>query len=151
MPVRASPRRIPLQEDTRLILITGANGNLGRRLAAALLPTQAVRAVVRSRRAADQLEGLGAAGELDVRIVDYLDAGAMAAAARGCTAVVHLVGIIKESSTSRFEDAHEGTSRIVPKAGVVVTDNQHTPSGARWPRYHRLRCLISVARRSSDR
>jgi NADH dehydrogenase len=44
---------------------------------------------------------------VDVKQVDYGDARALARAAEGCTAAVHLVGILKETSTSRYVDAHE--------------------------------------------
>ncbi len=97
-----------------MILVTGANGNLGRRLIAALAGRAPVRAVVRSERAAAQLDG--SPGEVDVRVIDYLDQAAMNEAARGCRGIVHLVGIIKESALSRFEDAHEGTTRVVVEA-----------------------------------
>lgn len=97
-----------------MILITGANGNLGRRLIGALAGRVPVRAVVRSERAAGQLDG--SPGEVDVRIIDYLDQEAMTSAASGCSGVVHLVGIIKESASSSFEDAHERTTSVVVEA-----------------------------------
>ena len=105
-----------------MILITGANGNLGRRLIGALAGRMPVRAVVRSERAARQLDD--SPGEVDVRIIDYLDQDAMNEAAQGCLGVVHLVGIIKESATSTFEDAHEGTTRVVLEA-ARLTGVQH--------------------------
>jgi len=97
-----------------MILITGANGNLGRRLIAALAGRMPVRAVVRSERARGQLDG--SPGEVDIRVIDYLDQDAMNEAARECLGIVHLVGIIKESATSSFADAHEGTTRVVVEA-----------------------------------
>ena len=99
-----------------MILITGANGNLGRRLIDALAGRVPVRAVVRSERAAGMLAA--GPGEVDVRIVDYLDQDAMSEAALGCSHIVHLVGIIKESASSTFESAHEGTSRVVAEAAA---------------------------------
>ncbi len=97
-----------------MILITGANGNLGRRLIAALAGRVPVRAVVRSERAARQLDG--SPGEVEVRVIDYLDQPAMNEAAQGCSGIVHLVGIIKESANSTFEAAHEGTTQVVVEA-----------------------------------
>ena len=97
-----------------MILITGANGNLGRRLIAMLTGRMPVRAVVRSERAARQLDG--SPGEVDVRVIDYLDQAGMNEAARDCLGIVHLVGIIKESAGSSFEAAHEGTTRVVVAA-----------------------------------
>ena len=50
--------------------------------------------------------------------LDYLDANAMASALRGCRALVHLVGIIKESANGSYHDAHEGTTRVVAEAAA---------------------------------
>lgn len=97
-----------------MILITGANGNLGRRLIRALAGQMPVRAVVRSERAARSLDD--SPGEVEVRIIDYLDQAAMNEAARGCSGIVHLVGIIKESARSSFAAAHEGTTQVVVEA-----------------------------------
>jgi NADH dehydrogenase len=105
------------------ILVTGANGQLGRRLMrrlARLQPPRASRAVVRSERAAEAAAASGA--EPDVRIVDYADTDALAAAAAGCEAAVHLAGILKETRANRYEDAHERPARALAdataKAGV---------------------------------
>ncbi|MGE0621754.1 MAG: SDR family oxidoreductase [Pseudomonadales bacterium] len=97
-----------------MILITGANGHIGRRLISALLPSARVRALVRSERAAASLADTGA----EVRIVDYLDTRAMTASAQGCSHAVHLVGVIKESSTTTFEAAHEATTRVLAAAAA---------------------------------
>ena len=59
----------------------GANGNLGRRLIASLAGRAPVRAVVRSERAARMLDD--SPGEVDIRIIDYLDSAAMSEAAAG--------------------------------------------------------------------
>lgn len=104
-----------------MILITGANGNLGRRLIAQLGAEVPIRAVVRSEQAArtiapDRAANNDGAANLDVRVLDYLDQEAMSEAAQGCSHLVHLVGIIKESATSTFEAAHEATTRVVVEA-----------------------------------
>lgn len=99
-----------------MILVTGANGHLGRRLIAALAPDHSVRAVVRSERAAALITTPG----VEVRIVDYLDEAAMGEAAAGCSQIVHLVGIIKETATSSFETAHERTTAIVVGAAAAA-------------------------------
>ncbi len=99
-----------------MILITGANGNLGRRLLLELdkrkLPA---RAVVRSQRAADVIAKLDVETPVEVRIVDYLDEAAMRSAVEGCQQIVHLVGIIRETAGSRYVDAHERTCEVVSK------------------------------------
>ena len=81
------------------IAVTGANGHIGRRL---LREQPDARAIVRSEGAAASL-----AGHPDVRIVDYADRGALAAACAGCDAIVHLVGIIREGAHASYRDAHE--------------------------------------------
>ena len=95
------------------ILVTGANGNLGRLLCARLASSGTpLRAVVRSERAAGAVRPLAA----DVSIVDYADAEALARAAEGCDAAVHLVGILKETRSARYAVAHEGTARALAAA-----------------------------------
>lgn len=94
----------------RPLLLTGANGHLGRLLCRRLAredPPRPVRALVRSERAAAVLRRLPAAERLEIAIVDYGDASGLAARAQGCRAAVHLVGILKETRANRYEDAHE--------------------------------------------
>ena len=91
------------------VLVTGANGHLGRRLIARLRGNCDVVAAVRSDRAAAQLADSG----VDVRRVDYRDRGTLEAAAVGCEAAVHLAGIIRETAGNRYVDAHEGTARAL--------------------------------------
>ncbi len=103
------------------LVITGANGNLGQRLVRELLRdggVDGVRAVVRREAAARLLETDHPG--LDVRIVDYLDQGAMADVLAGAVGVVHLVGIIKQSASSRYEVAHEQTSQTLAQAAAAA-------------------------------
>ena len=88
------------------VLITGANGHLGHRLIHELHGTVPLRAAVRSERAAQQLEGFPG---LEVVQVDYNDVAAMTRALEGVSAVVHLVGILKEGAGNTYEAAHEQT------------------------------------------
>jgi NADH dehydrogenase len=100
-------------------LITGANGRLGRRLLrhlAAGAPAAVPRAVVRSRAAADALSGLPGASSAEVWIADYSDADALESAVAGCDRVAHLVGILRETTTARYADAHEGATRALVRA-----------------------------------
>jgi NADH dehydrogenase len=105
-----------------MLAVTGANGHLGLRLLReqVRLPREqaghGVRALVRSPDAADQVKALGLGDAVDVRIVDYGSANDLAEALGGCTAVVHLVGIIKESRASRYRNAHEGTCTAIAEA-----------------------------------
>jgi uncharacterized protein YbjT (DUF2867 family) len=102
-----------------VLAVTGANGNLGRRLLRALADRgQAVRALVRSRTAGDTLRALGLTPEPEVREVDYLDANSMERALAGCTQLVHLVGILKETRTNRYVDAHERSAATLAEAAA---------------------------------
>ena len=97
------------------VLVTGANGSLGRALVQHLAAGGAtVRALVRSERAAATLRALASPPEL--AIVDWSDAPGLARAAAGCDAAVHLVGVLKETPTQRYADAHEGTARALATA-----------------------------------
>ena len=99
------------------ILITGANGHLGRRLITRLAGSgRPVRAVVRSQRAAETVRALPLDGDVAVAVLDYRDADALRAAAAGCSAAVHLVGILLEGRRNRYEDAHEATCRALAAA-----------------------------------
>ena len=102
-----------------MLAVTGANGNLGRRLLERLATgPEPVRAVVRSAAAARTLRGLALPGALEIVEVDYLDTEAMSAALAGCRGVVHLVGIIRESRGNRYVDAHERTAEVLARAAA---------------------------------
>jgi len=99
------------------VLVTGANGSLGRALIQHLQASgRTVRALVRSERAAATLRSLAPPPEL--AIVDWSDAPGLARATEGCDAVVHLVGVLKETPTQRYADAHEGTARALATAAT---------------------------------
>ena len=101
------------------VLLTGANGHLGRLVIRALAddPDGApVRAVVRSDRAARSLEDLPHAERRDVRIVDYRDRAGLEDAARGCGTAIHLVGILKQTRINRYVDAHERPAEALSAA-----------------------------------
>jgi NADH dehydrogenase len=95
------------------ILVTGASGFVGRRVVAHLRETgQRVRALVRptsSRRMED-------ADALDIAEGDVRSAEAVTAAARGCGACIHLVGILRERGGATFEDVHVGGTEHVVAA-----------------------------------
>ncbi|MGH0035966.1 MAG: SDR family oxidoreductase [Myxococcota bacterium] len=98
------------------LLVTGANGHLGRRLIVRLAGQRAVRAVVRSERAAAVLLSLPDAIRPEIRILSYTDEDALAEAASDCAACVHLVGIIKEGRGATYASAHEDTCRVLARA-----------------------------------
>ncbi len=111
-------------------LITGANGNLGKRLIRMLAESKghSVVAVVRSQRARQQIEAMtlsdSAAPRLMVEVLDYSDVGALHRAARGCTAAVHLVGILKATANASYEEAHEVSCRALTDA-LAGTSVEH--------------------------
>ncbi len=117
------PKQPSAQSDATRVLVTGANGQIGRRLIERLArshPQVSVRAAVRSMRAAKALEALPEAIRPEISVVDYRNSGELAEAARDCRYAVHLVGILKESSTSRYEDAHEASTRAIADAAAMA-------------------------------
>lgn len=103
-------------------LITGANGNLGKRLITALLeePHSRVTAVVRSARAQGAIEALPLSAEqqqrLQIRVLNYTDVTALREAAQGCERAVHLVGILKETKAASYRGAHEDSTAALLEA-----------------------------------
>ena len=101
-------------------LVTGANGNLGRRLVTLCCEQgDEVVAVVRSERAAQTLRGLelgNAASRLSIETLEYGDVDRLRAAAAGCSAAVHLVGILKEGGGATYEQAHERSCEALARA-----------------------------------
>jgi NADH dehydrogenase len=95
-------------------IVTGANGHVAR----GVLRRHGARtrALVRSARAARALADEGIAS--DVRVVDPRDEDALARAAEGCSAWLHLVGILKETRAASYRDAHERTAEIVARAAA---------------------------------
>jgi NADH dehydrogenase len=79
-----------------------------------------LRALVRSKRAAESLADVVSGEPPEVVIADYQDVEAVTRAARGCHHIVHLVGILKEGSHSRYEDAHENACRTLAAAAERV-------------------------------
>jgi NADH dehydrogenase len=105
-----------LPEQNGPVLVTGANGHLGRRLLRRLTGEREVKAVVRSERARAQIEALALEPAPRIALLDYGDAAALEQAARGCSHAVHLVGILKESATSSYSAAHEVSARALARA-----------------------------------
>ena len=99
------------------VLVTGANGSLGQALLEHLMAAGiAVRALVRSERAAATLRSVERPPE--VMIVEWSDGPGLERACADCDAVVHLVGVLKETPTQRYEVAHEGTARALAAAAL---------------------------------
>ena len=90
-----------------MILLTGANGFIGSRIAHALrAEDRAVRALVRDRADAGQLEAWGC----EVAVGDLTDAASLRQAVEGCDVVIHLVAIL-QGKPSDFERVMEQGTR----------------------------------------
>lgn len=100
------------------IVVTGANGQLGRALLATLAESAHpfVRALVRSDRARATIEAVGLDPAPDIRIVEYTSPNQMEEAMTGAKCVVHLVGIIKETPGAGYAEAHEQTCHALALA-----------------------------------
>ena len=109
-----------MQDDTRPVLVTGANGQIALQLFARLshrgIPG---RAVVRSEGAARQVAELPEGLRPEVMILDYSDTAALTKAAAGCRAAVHLVGILKEGAGTSYLEAHENTCTALSSAAAT--------------------------------
>ena len=104
--------------DASRVLVTGANGALGRQILRALAASGGGRAaaVVRSESAAETVATLPEEARPETHVVDYRDVEGLAKAMVGRDLVVHLVGILKESKRSRYAAAHEEASAAVAEA-----------------------------------
>jgi len=95
------------------VLVTGATGFVGSTIAHELrardLP---VRALVRNPDRASRLEAWG----VELAAGDVTDAASLAAAADGCTHVVHLVAIIRGSQEAYEQVMVEGTRNVLAAA-----------------------------------
>lgn len=98
------------------VLVSGANGNLGRAIFENTGDGSHFRAAVRSQRAADQVAALPVEARPETIQVDYSNATQMAAAAEDCKVVVHLVGIIKEAANTKYAVAHEESCEVLTSA-----------------------------------
>ena len=116
-------RSIKRQENAlNTWVITGANGNLGKRMISELSNEEGslVRAIVRSQSAATTIQELPLSAQqrsrLDVHICDYTDREALSEAFKGYSNLVHLVGILKETAHSTYLDAHERSCEAISDA-----------------------------------
>ena len=97
------------------ILVTGANGNLGKKFILSKGEVE-VCALVRSEKAKDDLMSFVQANDIqDVQIVkcDYLNKQVIKELARSCRYMLHLVGIIKENKDNKFDLVHKQTTKAL--------------------------------------
>ena len=97
-----------------MILVTGANGFVGRNLVGRLRKDGiAVRALVRNPAKAARLRDLGA----ELAEGDISNPSSLETAVKGCDRVVHLVGIIQEAPGVTFKGVHiDGTRNVLDAA-----------------------------------
>jgi nucleoside-diphosphate-sugar epimerase len=124
------------------LAVTGANGFVGLHVvAAAALRGHAVRAVVRSETAAERVARAGA----EPVEVGALGAAALAAAFRGCAAVVHLAQIGAERGGQTFQEVNvDGTRAVLAAMASAGAGRIVLLSGLGASRY-------GMARRTTNR
>lgn len=99
------------------ILITGANGHLGRRLINALPAEHEVEALVRSQHARRILQSHTAERpQLNVTIADPSNAADVAGVASRCDRAVHLIGMIRGTPDNRYVDSHQRPAQALAQA-----------------------------------
>jgi len=91
------------------IAIAGANGNLGRRLIAALGHDHQLLGLVRSPSAAEHLISL----PCQVAMVAYQDVEQLSNLIQGFDVLINLTGIIKATRTNPYVKAHEETAKAL--------------------------------------
>lgn len=90
------------------LLVTGANGHLGRRLIRGLPAERGVQALVRSEDRRDRLlRSVGERAGLEVTVGNPRDPRVVRKLALRCDAAVHLIGSIKAGRDNPLEDSHQ--------------------------------------------
>jgi len=90
-----------------LVTVYGGSGFLGRHLVRALAKhNYRVRVAVRRPELAFHLQPLGKVGQIHAVQANIRDAGSIAAAARGASVLINLVGILQEGGRQRFDAVH---------------------------------------------
>jgi dihydroflavonol-4-reductase len=110
------------------VLVTGATGFLGSALVAlAVRQGRQVRVAVRDPARARAL----LPAEVEVVVADLADGPALAAAARGCAAVLHLAGSVGHSAAETRRINVDGTARVLGAAAAAGVERfVHTSSSA---------------------
>jgi uncharacterized protein YbjT (DUF2867 family) len=107
-----------------LVTIFGGSGFLGRYAVRALAKDgYRIRVAVRQPHLANYLVPMGQVGQIQLVKANVTNPDAVAAAVRGASAVVNLVGVLQESGHQRFAELHtqaaEGIARAAKAAGAL--------------------------------
>ena len=100
------------------VLITGANGNLGKKFLLSISNLE-ICALVRSEKAENDLKIFVKANCVEnVEIVkcDYLDLHTIKKLVSSCSYVLHLVGVIKENKENNFDLVHKKPTKVLVEA-----------------------------------
>src|SRR5262245_38019645 len=107
------------QVDT-LVTVFGGSGFLGRHVVRALAKRYfRIRVAVRRPDLAGYLQPLGRVGQIHAVQANLRDPASVAAAVRGASIVINLVGILFERGKQRFEAVHTIGAEAVAKAAAA--------------------------------
>ncbi|MEQ8767357.1 MAG: NAD-dependent epimerase/dehydratase family protein [Planctomycetota bacterium] len=108
-----------MPDPIRPILVTGANGFIGRTVVAELVERgESVRALVRSEEKGRALEAMGAG----CAIGDLTEADSLEDAVRGCSAVIHLAGLVRARHRDELFAANESGCRNLARACLALEE-----------------------------
>jgi NADH dehydrogenase len=143
-----------VEMDDRLVTLFGGGGFLGRYVAQQMYRTgrtTRLRIAERDPRRAYYLKSLGAVGQTQFAAVDIRDRERVAAAVRGCDAVVNLIGVLKGDFRGIHIEGARNVAEACAEAGVAslvhisaIGVDPRTPS-----RYGRTKALGEEAVRSA--
>ena len=97
------------------VAVTGANSAVGKALLARLAGQETLRVAAGVRRP-EALAGLPQSPRIAGRLIDYDSADSLRALLGGAGCVVHLAGVLFESSRSRYRSANVDTTRALVEA-----------------------------------
>ena len=97
------------------VAVTGANSAVGTALLARLAGQETLRVTAGVRRP-EALAGLPQSPRIAARLIDYDSADSLRALLGGAGCVVHLAGVLFESSRSRYRSANVDTTRALVEA-----------------------------------
>ena len=96
------------------VIITGANGHIGKRLIQKLSDVVPVTALVRRKSAQTELDKLyPMSSSLNIRLVDFEDIPKLGKAMSDGSHIVHLIGTIRETHRNPLKESHEDCANAV--------------------------------------